>query len=362
MNKKPFEDLVVIELASVLAGPAVGQFFSELGARVIKIENATTGGDVTRTWKVKGEAKEKPDSAYYRSVNYGKETLLLDLTLPEDQTKVHELVKEADVVISNFNEAAAQKLRMDEETLYAFNAGLIFAHLSAFEPGNDRPAYDIVLQAETGFLSMSGTKAGELCRMPVALIDLLAAHQLKEGILIALIRKIKTGKGSVVKATLYHSALASLANQATNYLIAGAIAQPLGTEHPNIAPYGDIFKLADGERIVLAVGTDRQFGELCTLLNLKVPANLETNNQRVAQREQVIRLLSEPLGHCFLEPTLLLCKSKKIPVGHLKNMQQVFAETAAQASLLRYSDGQQAVKTVAFELVDPPVSKPVAKV
>jgi crotonobetainyl-CoA:carnitine CoA-transferase CaiB-like acyl-CoA transferase len=352
MSAKPFEGLLVVELASVLAGPAVGQFFSELGARVVKIENAITGGDVTRSWKVKGEDSDKPDSAYFRSVNYGKEFKLLNLTEAVAQHQVHELISQADVVISNFNEAAGKKMAMDAVTLRSLNPQLIFAHLSAFGPGNDRPAYDIVLQAETGFLSMSGTKAGELCRMPVALIDLLAAHQLKEGILVALIRKMKTGKGSIVRVNLYASALASLANQATNYLIAGAVAKPLGTEHPNIAPYGDIFTLADGERIVLAVGTDRQFAYLCDILTIFLPPHLTTNEGRVANRNDVVSLLTAPLSHCSLEELLLLCKSKRIPIGHVKNMRQVFAESLAQSSLLTYADGQRAVKTVVFEVED----------
>ncbi|MEM9837181.1 MAG: CoA transferase [Bacteroidota bacterium] len=348
MSNPFFQDLLIIELASVLAGPAVGQFFSELGAKVIKIENAATGGDVTRSWKVKGEDPAKLDSAYFKSVNYGKKSILLDLKEATDQARVHALVAKADVVISNFNHTSAKKLGMDVATLAAINPGMVFAQLYAFGESIDRPAYDIVLQAETGFLSMTGTKDGILCRMPVALIDLLAAHQLKEGILIGLLQKMKTGKGVVVKTGLYDSALASLANQATNYLIADRIAQPLGTEHPNIAPYGDIFTLADSEQIVLAIGTDRQFATLCEWLSLAVPDELATNQQRVARRQEVIDLLKQPLAACSLEAVLHLCQSKKIPLGHLKNMEQVFASAAAQARLLHYPDGDRAVKTVAF--------------
>ncbi|MEL6275011.1 MAG: CoA transferase [Bacteroidota bacterium] len=234
--KALLEDLTVIELASVLAGPAVGQFFAELGAKVIKIENATVGGDVTRQWKVRGESADKVDSAYYRCVNYGKEVRFLDLKETAAQQEVHHLVRDADLVISNFKEAQGRRLKVDVQTLGQLNPKLIYAQLHAFGAKDDRPAYDIVLQAEAGFLAMTGTKNGELCRMPVALIDLLAAHQLKEGILLALIQRYKTGQGALVTTSLYASALASLANQATNYLIADFIPQPQGTEHPNSAP------------------------------------------------------------------------------------------------------------------------------
>jgi len=345
-------DLVVVELASVLAGPAVGQFFAELGAQVIKIENATTGGDVTRQWKVKGESRDKSDSAYYRCVNFGKEVRLLDLKSPQGQEEVHDLIRGADVVVSNFNASQALRMKMDAQTLSQLNPSLIYAQLYAFGENEDRPAYDIVLQAEAGFLGMTGTEDGDLCRMPVALIDLLAAHQLKEGILIALIQRGKTGVGAIVTTNLYASALASLANQATNYLIAEHIPQPWGTKHPNIAPYGDIFTLSDGQRIVLAIGNDRQFAGLCAGLGLKVPDEYATNVQRVAQRNGMVQYVENRIQHCSLPEIRHLCKFENIPFGHVKNMAEVFAEANAQAQLLHYPDGQRTVKTVAFEVRD----------
>ncbi len=363
-----FAALKVVELASVLAGPAVGQFFAELGAQVIKIENATTGGDVTRSWKIAGEDPTKADSAYYRSVNYGKEIRMLDLTQSTAQAAVLALVMEADILITNFSPAAAEKLGMDIAKLAALNPRLIIAQLYAFGEEDPRPAYDIVLQAEAGFLGMTGTTTGQLARMPVALIDLLAAHQLKEGILVALIHRSSSGRGAVVKTNLYQSAIASLANQATNFLIAGAMAQPMGTAHPNIAPYGDLFTLAGGERIVLAIGNDRQFEALCAILHLSIPPSLTTNALRVRNRNELLQFLTEPLQSCALEQLLppraerqpanayttevstTEKMQQKIPFGQVKNMREVFDDALAQAQLLTYPDGQQAVRTIAFSL------------
>lgn len=344
---------LVVELASVLAGPAVGQFFSELGATVVKIENATTQGDVTRSWKLPTESKAKPDSAYFRAVNFNKESRFVDLKSQEGQREVHELLAQADIVISNFPDASASRMRMDVGTIRGLNPKIIFAQLDAFPVSmGKRPAYDIVLQAETGFLSMTGTVAGELCRMPVALIDLLAAHQLKEGILLGLIKRGQSGQGCTVRTNLYEAALASLANQATNFLIGGHIPQPMGCQHPNIAPYGDVFITADGHRIILAVGSDQQFLRLTELLELPLPQQFATNSRRVANRQQLIRFLAEPLNRIPLDQTLLLCQAKNIPVGHVKNLDEVFSTTEAQANLLQYPDGQQAVKTVAFQIED----------
>lgn len=355
MAISPFSSLQVVELASVLAGPAVGQFFAELGAQVVKIENANTAGDVTRSWKISGEDPNKPDSAYYRAVNYGKQVRMLDLKQTAAQAEVHRLVASADVVITNFSEEAARKMNMDAASLAALNPKLIIAQLYAFGEKDQRVAYDIVLQAEAGFLAMTGTAAGELTRMPVALIDLLAAHQLKEGILIALLQRMNSGKGAVVKANLYNSALASLANQATNYLIADVIPVPMGTAHPNIAPYGDLFKLSDGHRIVLAIGSDQQFAAFCSLFSQPVPNQFATNAQRVSQRQDLLRFLETLIEPCSLSEILLLCEPKKIPIGHLKNMRDVFAQAQAQAQLLQYADGQKSVKTVAFDIEALPV-------
>ncbi|PHI18706.1 carnitine dehydratase [Lewinellaceae bacterium SD302] len=351
-------DLLIVELASVLAGPAVGQFFTELGARVIKIENATTGGDVTRNWKVSGEDPDKKDSAYFKSINHGKASRFLDFGDPTDREFAYELIRHADVVISNFPLRTAIKVGMEPERLLEMNPTLIFAQLDAFPPGNeDRPAYDIVLQAETGFLSMTGTTSGEICRMPVALIDILAAHQLKEGILLGLLKRERSGKGGLIRTNLYDSALASLANQATNYLVADKVAVPMGSQHPNIAPYGDIFVTSDGERIVLAVGSDRQFSDLCQLLGITdIPKKLRTNSARVTNRSELIDLLAPKLAAIELQQTLLLCQDKKVPVGHIKNMAQVFATAEAQRRLLIYPDGEKTVRTVAFEMEGEPIT------
>ncbi len=352
-----FSDLKVIELASVLAGPAVGMFFAELGAEVIKIENKTTGGDVTRSWRLPTEPASRPLSAYYCSVNWHKETLLLDLRDSQDRATVLELVKEADVLISNFKIPSAKKLGMDYESLKALHPRLIYAQLTSFGEGVDRPAFDVVLQAEAGFLYMNGEAERDPVKMPVALIDLLAAHQLKEGILVALLRRGQTGEGSYVSSSLLEAAIASLANQATNWLMAGHLPQRMGTMHPNIAPYGDVFYTSDEKPIVLAVGTEKQFDHLLNcinLLDLKKDNRFETNHLRVQHRGLLKDLLAPAIARFTRAELMERLQKAGVPAGSIRNMAEVFEQEQAQQMILTepMADGSESrrVKTVAFRV------------
>ncbi|MBR9923069.1 MAG: CoA transferase [Bacteroidetes bacterium] len=356
MQEKIFQDLLIVELASVLAGPAVGMFFAELGARVVKVENAPAGGDMTRHWKLPSEDKNQAHSAYYCSVNWHKEVWMKDLRQDSDQQEVYELIAKADVVISNFKAGAAQKLGMTAEKLMKINPGLIFAHLAGFPEGDPRLAFDLVLQAEAGFLYMSGEPDRQPSKMPVALIDLLAAHQLKEGILIGLLQRAKTGRGGVVEASLYEAALSALANQATNYLMAGHIPRRMGSLHPNIAPYGEMFLTADDKEVVLAVGTDKQFAALCNILDLNhLPdhALFKTNENRVQHRRALANILAPAIQKWKQDILLQKLAEGGVPIGRVRDLQQVFEDPEAQAMILeeKMPDGSTSrrVKTVAFE-------------
>ena len=207
-----FNDLKVIEFATVLAGPSVGLFFAELGAKVIKIENKLTGGDVTRSWKLPEEDSKAPFSAYYYSANWQKEVLMMDLTDEDDLLEINALVKDADLVISNFKAGAAEKLGVGFKQLKELNSRLIYASVNAYGEEDTRPGFDVVIQAETGWVYMNGETDGLPVKMPVALMDVLAAHQLKEGVLLALLERERTGLGSSVSISLFDAGVASLAN------------------------------------------------------------------------------------------------------------------------------------------------------
>ena len=202
LMKSIFKNIQVIELSTVLAGPAVGMFFAELGARVTKIENKLTGGDITRQWKLPTESKSEKVSAYFASVNYGKKSLFLDFNNEKDKQKLYKLIAEADIVISNYKKGDAEKLGMSYKDIKKIKRDIIYGHISGYGINSKRVAYDIVLQAETGFMSMNGDERSGPLKMPVAVIDMMAAHQMKEAILIAIINRLKTGKGAYIKVSV----------------------------------------------------------------------------------------------------------------------------------------------------------------
>lgn len=329
-----FENLKVVELASVLAGPLTGTFFAELGAKVIKIENRLTHGDVTRTWRLPTESKEKSVSAYYSAANFSKESLLLNVTDSSDYEMLIEYIRDADIVIANYKPGTAKKLKLSYEDLKQYNQSLIYAELTGFGGDESRPAFDVVLQAETGFMFMNGEPGRMPVKMPVALIDVLAAHHLKEAILCAIINKLTTGKGKHVRVSLYESALASLANQATNWLMEEHIPQPMGTQHPNIAPYGDMYTTLDGKLLVLAIGSDKQFDSLCSLLNMEADG-FSTNAQRLAKREVLNNKISEYIALKTSSFWVTELELRNIPYGIVKNMQEVFQDHKARKMLLK---------------------------
>jgi crotonobetainyl-CoA:carnitine CoA-transferase CaiB-like acyl-CoA transferase len=351
-SQKPFKNLKVVELASVLAGPAVGMFFAELGAKVMKVENKLTKGDVTRTWKLPIEDKNNPASAYYASVNWNKKVVWADLNSQPEREKIYQLIRKADVVIANYKLGVDQKLGMDYRTIKKINPAIIYASINGFGAKSKRIAYDVVLQAESGFMYMNGTPKHSPIKMPVALIDLIAAHQLKQGILVALLKKAKTGKGAKVTVSLMDAAIASLANQSSAWLNLGLNPQPIGTLHPNIAPYGELFLTKDKRQIVLAVGTNEQFIKLCTVLNEKKLAEdslYSTNQKRVKNRIK----LADILQTIFKKRNALLLmhefENKGVPAGIVKSVAQVFEEENAKKLIVKQGEWSN-TRTAVFKI------------
>jgi crotonobetainyl-CoA:carnitine CoA-transferase CaiB-like acyl-CoA transferase len=356
MNETLFHNLKIIDLSTVLAGPSVGTFFAELGARVIKIEHPIHG-DVTNTWRLATENPLAP-SAYYSSVNYGKELLKLDFQKAQDYARFLEELSDTDVVLMNFKKGDDTKLKLDPKTLWNHQPKLIIGKITGFGSENDRIAYDLILQAETGFMSMNGTPESGPTKMPVALIDVLAAHQLKEGLLLALLQK--ENKGQLVSVSLYDAAVSSLANQASNYLMAQHVAQPIGSLHPNIAPYGEIFKTLDQKDITFAIGSHAHFEKLCQVLNLSdVLENplYKENQLRVKNRIQLAKEIQLAVREREAEELFNALVAIGVPVAIIKNMAEVFNDSAAQALVRAEATQGQITKRVtqlAFQISDDP--------
>ena len=312
-----FSKLIIVDTSTVLAGPSVGTFFAELGATVIKVENASSY-DVTRTWKLPSEDKNSPISAYFSSVNYGKKYIQLNLKDAHDLKQFKELIKVADILISNFKNGDEEKLGIDDATLRRCNPGLIIGKINGFGKDSDRVAYDLILQAETGFMSMNGTPESGPVKMPVALIDVLAAHHLKEGLLIALLKLKTTGKASTISVSLYDAAVASLVNQASNYLMNNHIPQRIGSLHPNIAPYGELFETKEKDLITFAIGSDTHFKKLCnylSLIELTENSKFNSNQSRVVNRTELQEILQEKIKDLSTEAILTEMLKQNVPAG-----------------------------------------------
>jgi len=320
------EGCKVLELAGVLAGPSVGMFLAELGADVIKVENPAIAGDVTRTWKLPSESKTSSESSYFNSINWGKKSIFIDLKTEEGREKIYEHIKTSTIVLTSYKPGDAEKLGVSPDQLQSINPELIYAAITGFGSDDKRAAYDALIQAESGFMHLNRQPGMEPAKMPVALIDILAAHHLKELILIAWIQKLKTGKGSYVDVSLFEAAVSSLANQAGAWLYAGVDPQPMGSEHPNIFPYGGTFKTGDNRFVILAIGNDWQFRKLCKILNIQdvsFDSRFKTNPQRSANRDELRPILIQRFRQINDAPNCIdQLQAENIPCGLIRTVSE----------------------------------------
>ena len=358
--------LRVVELAGVLAGPSAGQFLAELGADVVKVENARTSGDVTRTWRLPSEtpaASGDDRPAYFCAANWGKRSVALDLGHADGREALALLARSADVVVTAYKPGDAERLGADARGLIALNPRLVVVELTGYGPDDPRAGYDAVVQAELGFMHLNGPPEADggaplagPTKMPVALMDLLAAHQIKEAVLAALFRRERTGAGAHLTLSLLAAATSALANQGTAWLQAGHEPQRLGSAHPQIAPYGTLYPTRDGP-VVLAVGTDRQFAALCDVLGLPLATDprFATNPARVVHRADLDSPLAEATAAWDREALLEALHARSVPAGAVHRVSEAFEAPAASGVVLR-AEGMAGLRQAAFQIADAPAS------
>lgn len=305
----PLAGVVVADLSRVLAGPLVGATLADLGARVIKVEQPGTG-DGTRSWSPPASAT---GSTYFDSANRGKESVVLDLAEPGDLALARTLIARADVVIENFRPGGAARLGLDRDALLAEHPGLVWCSITGYgsQPaGADRAGYDFVLQAASGLMHITGDADGPPTKAGVALVDVLTSKDALAGILAALLRRGRTGRGGLVEVALLSSIQAALVNQLQAVLgpidaaaADGADRTPApeprraGSGHPSIVPY-QLLETGDGP-LAVAVGTDGQFRAFAALLGepeLADDPRFVTNPLRVAHRDELVPLLEAALA------------------------------------------------------------------
>ena len=349
-----FKGLKVIDLSTVLAGPSVGTFFAELGADVIKLEHPDFG-DVTRSWKLPIEKTDSNISAYFSSVNYGKKYGTINLKIEAERDRFLEEIRDTDILVSNFKKGDATKFGIEDEVLFALNPKLIHGKITGYGEDSNRVAFDLILQAESGFMSINGTPESGPLKMPIALIDVLCAHHLKEAILLALYERERTRKGKSVTISLYDAAVSSLVNQASNYLMTGFVPKRIGSKHPNIAPYGEIFKTKDGATVTFAIGSNTHFRKLCEVLgidDLSEDQRFKNNQNRVVNRAALFELIERKVIEQEAEELLTSLQLLNVPAGKVRDLPEVFNDPLSQELIIEEEiDGiyTRRVKSVLFK-------------
>jgi crotonobetainyl-CoA:carnitine CoA-transferase CaiB-like acyl-CoA transferase len=314
----------ILDLSRVLAGPLATQTLADLGADVVKIERPGEGDD-TRRW---GPPFAGEDAAYFLSLNRNKRSVTVDLRSAAGVDAVRRLAGDADVLIENFRPGLMDELGLGLETLRNEQPRLITCSLTAFAeeaPGGARPGYDIIVQALSGLMSVTGEPDGEPVKAGVALLDVIAGLYGAIGILAALDERERTGRGRHVSVALFDASVAAMVNQAANVLIGGMVPVPMGTAHPNIAPYQAFH--AEDRPFILAAGNDRLFRRTCDVVGHPEWADddrFSTNEARVRHREQLAGFLEEAFGRRPASGWLSDLEAAAVPCAPIRTMDEVF--------------------------------------
>jgi formyl-CoA transferase len=322
----PLDDVLVIDLSRVLAGPYCTMMLADMGARVIKVEQPGSGDD-TRTW---GPPFAGGESAYYLSVNRNKLGITLNLKSERGRAILVELLKQADVLIENFKTGTMDSWGLGYETLHDSNPRLIYCNISGYGtdgPDAGKPGYDFILQAEAGLMSITGPVEGPPTKTGASLVDITTGMFAASGILSALHARQRTGAGQRVDVSLLESNVAWLANVGESCLVSGQRPQRHGNGHPTIVPY-QTFHASD-EYFALGVGNDTQFRKLCSVIGRPEFANdarFAANPARVQNREALIPLLKTEFGKHTSAHWLAKFNEAGIPAGQIKNIDEVLTD------------------------------------
>jgi crotonobetainyl-CoA:carnitine CoA-transferase CaiB-like acyl-CoA transferase len=334
----PLAGLKVVELARILAGPWAGQILADLGAEVIKVESPE--GDDTRKWGppfIENEGEKT--AAYFHGCNRGKKSVTVDFRTEEGIAAVHRLLADADVVIENFKVGGLARFGLDFASLHARYPRLIYCSITGFGqtgPYASRAGYDYIVQGMSGLMSVTGEPTTQPQKVGVAVTDIYTGIYASTGILAALHQRDKTGKGQMVDMALFDVAVATMANQAMNFLASGKAPSRMGNAHPNIVPY-QVFDCSDGY-IIIASGNDSQYRKLCAALGqpeLGTDPKYATNADRLAHRDEIVgKIMALTVGWTKAD-LLAACEREGIPAGPINDVGEAFADPQIVARGLR---------------------------
>lgn len=325
MSTLPLNGIRILDLSRVLAGPLAGMILGDLGADVLKVERPATG-DETRGWGPPFDARG--ESAYFLAANRNKLSVAADLTRPADQLFLRGLMADADVVVENFKPGTLERHGLGATAMLAAHPRLVWCTITGFGLESTRPGYDFVVQAESGWMSITGEPDGAPMKVGVALADVLAGKDAAIQILAALAGGRRGNRHLVI--SLLHAATSALVNVAQNALVTGREATRWGNAHANLVPY-QLFNAAD-RPLVIAVGSDSQFAACVRALELPALAGdaaLATNAGRLAQRPRVVEAIAERVRTRPAAEWLARLEAAGVPAGVVKPVLEALAEVSA---------------------------------
>ena len=337
MTDAPLDGIVVADFSRVLAGPLSTMVLADLGATVIKVEHPA-GGDDTRVW---GPPFVGDDAAYFLAVNRNKRSLTLDLTDPDDVQLARRLIARSDVLVENFRPGVMERFGLGYEDLCATNPALVYCSVIAFlsdeAPGD--AGYDLLMQALSGFMSITGERDRGPVKIGSAILDVVAGLYLTVGLLAALRDRDRTGVGRHVEVGLFDASISALANQAGNVLLGDLVPTALGTEHPSIVPY-QVFPAADGG-LALAAGNDKLFRRTCVALgrgDLADDPDYVDNAHRVANRGRLVAALSAVFATRPVSHWVDALSAAGVPAAPVRTLDQVFESPEGRSTVVTVDD------------------------
>ena len=333
----PLSHIRVLDLSRIMAGPWAGQILADLGADVVKVERPGAGDD-TRSWGPPflrdRDGNETREAGYYLAVNRGKRSIALELDKPEGQAIVRKLAERSDIVLENFKAGTLQKYGLDYATLSKVNPGLVYCSITGFGqtgPRKDNAAYDFMIQAMGGLMSVTGepdgAPGGKPQKVGVPITDIMTGMYAAISVLAALARRSDKGHGEYIDIGMLDVQASFLANQAMNYLVSGRTPRRTGNAHPNIQPQ-DVFATADGH-IVLVVGNDGQFEKFCTVIGkpeLAADERFARNAGRVKNRQELCEMISLILATRNMADWIKAFEAAGVPAGPINTIPMVFED------------------------------------
>jgi crotonobetainyl-CoA:carnitine CoA-transferase CaiB-like acyl-CoA transferase len=342
----PLAGLLVADFSRILAGPYCTMLLADLGADVIKVESPA--GDDTRRWvpPMRDEV-----ATYYLAINRNKRSVVLDLRDGQDRAAAAELARRADIMVQNYKPGGLRRFGLDYESVSAANPRVIYASITGFGTagGADLPGYDVIAQAVSGLMSLTGEADGPPSRAGISLVDVMAGLHTAIAVLAALHHRESSGAGQHVKATLLGSALSGMVNQASAYVAGGVVPFRMGNSHPSLTPY-EPFPTGDGD-LVIAAGNDGQFRRLCEVLgapDLAADPRFATTGGRTAHRAELRPLLAERLAARSSAEWSTALTAAGVPCGPINTVDAgvALAEELGLRPVVTAGEGATAVPTV----------------